>query len=287
MTPLLRMSSSEGGADIDAEGAVVSADAGSNPFMSARGKVNEIDFCIAPADVSLSRSYKDAEMTTTTTTTTATSTTTTAAAAATTTTTTATSTMSLTRFLNNASNRAVRRILLARSWPSPEALNRSLRQVMSQQKQQQQQTHQQLEEAEEEEQEQDDSTTTNEQQQEKKRRRRSLVPRPILKVIMRQRDKRVKKQQQEEEEEDEEGTTSEEEALDNNKEAPPPPPLRTDDQYVADQLENFRSLYGSVAGFSMAEAYLECILSLATSGDESSRVNEVRVFLLVLPFPGC
>lgn len=77
------------------------------PLQYPRGKVNEIDFCIAPADVSLSRAYG----------------TTTASQ------TTAQPTLSLTRALNNASNRAVRRIILARSWPSAEALNLSLRQV--------------------------------------------------------------------------------------------------------------------------------------------------------------
>ncbi len=73
-----------------------------------RGKVNEIDFCIAPADVSLSRSYSTSADPST-----------------------SDKSLSLTRALNNASNRAVRRILLARSWPSAEALNLSLRQVLA------------------------------------------------------------------------------------------------------------------------------------------------------------
>ena len=72
-----------------------------------RGKVNEIDFCIAPADVSLSRSYLQTKSANP-----------------------EIRILSLTRALNNASNRAVRRILLARSWPSAEALNLSLRQVL-------------------------------------------------------------------------------------------------------------------------------------------------------------
>jgi hypothetical protein len=98
-----------------------------------RGNVNEIDYCIAPADVSLSRAYRTAADisssllgsnsadskgdTTTTVTATAAS---------------LVGGLSLTRALNNASNRAVRRILLARSWPSATALNASLRKVMAQ-----------------------------------------------------------------------------------------------------------------------------------------------------------
>jgi hypothetical protein len=84
-----------------------------------RGKVNEIDYCIAPADVSLSRAYdqsgskdssnRDANPTP--------------------------KTLSLTQSLNNASNRAVRRILLARCWPSEEALNLSLRLAATAEKQ--------------------------------------------------------------------------------------------------------------------------------------------------------
>lgn len=82
--------------------------AGDIPLQQVpRGKVNEIDFCIAPADVSLSRAYGTSTSSQTT----------------------AQPTLSLTRALNNASNRAVRRIILARSWPSAEALNLSLRQV--------------------------------------------------------------------------------------------------------------------------------------------------------------
>lgn len=82
--------------------------------LAARNKVNEIDFCIAPADVSLSRSYGSVSSN---------------VVVANPNTSTRDVELSLTRALNNASNRAVRRILLARSWPSAEALNLSLRQV--------------------------------------------------------------------------------------------------------------------------------------------------------------
>jgi hypothetical protein len=71
-----------------------------------RGQVNEIDYCIAPADVSLSRSYDQTNRSQQD---------------------SSPNTLSMTRYLNNASNRAVRRILLARCWPSEEALNLSLR----------------------------------------------------------------------------------------------------------------------------------------------------------------
>jgi hypothetical protein len=141
-------------------------------------KVNEIDFCIAPADASLSRSVS-----------------------------------SLTRFLNNASNRAVRRILLARSWPSAEALNLSFRQILS---------------------------APQEQSSSK-----CPVPRPILNILMRRRD------------------------------TGPSPRSRSDEEYVSDQISNFRDKYSQTPGWELAEAYLDCVLSLATSGVESERVQEV------------
>lgn len=40
-------------------------------------------------------------------------------------------------------------------------------------------------------------------------------------------------------------------------------------------METFRSSYGALPGYPLADAYLECILSLATSGVESERVKEV------------
>jgi len=175
------------------------------PFSVNRGKVNEIDFCIAPADVSLSRSYSAAAATESAT----------------------NKSLSLTRALNNASNRAVRRILLARSWPSAEALNLSLRQVLAAERR----SDIPLEE---------ESTS------------KCPVPRPILNILVRRRG---------------EGADGKE----------PMPRSRTDAEYVADQLTAFRERYSAIPGFSLAEAYLECILSLATSGEESPRVAEVSV----------
>jgi hypothetical protein len=153
-----------------------------------RGKVNEIDFCIAPADASLSQSVS-----------------------------------SLTRYLNNASNRAVRRILLARSWPSAEALNLSLRQVLS-------------------------SSNTAETVTTAK----CPVPRPILNILTRRRDSN------------------------SDPASTPMPRSRSDEEYVQDQLQNFRDTHADAPGLEMAVAYLECVLSLATSGIESNLVPEVR-----------
>lgn len=181
------------------------SDAASDLSTMARGKVNEIDFCIAPADVSLSRAYGSTPTTSSSDNT------------------ASTPILSLTRALNNASNRAVRRILLARSWPSAEALNLSLRRVAAAEKE----------------------------------RARAMapgsggkcpVPRPILNVLTRKRE---------------------------GKQKSPMPRGRTDEEYVADQLKSFRERYGELPGYECADAYLDSILSLATSGVESSRVPEV------------
>ena len=119
---------------------------------------------------------------------------------------TTTTTTTMTRYLNQASNRAIRRILLSNSWPSDSALNESFRKVMA-------------------------TTTTT--------------------------------------------TTA------------PPPQQRSNQQYIQDQLSTFQNLYqqqqdeeSSMANdyYTPAEAYLQCVLSLATSGEESKRVEEVRVF---------
>jgi hypothetical protein len=172
-----------------------------------RGKVNEVDFCIAPADVSLSRAYnqnsKDKKNP-------------------------VPETLSLTRALNNASNRAVRRILLARCWPSAEALNLSLRLVAQAEKKA-------LEEREASGQAASTSSA------------KCPVPRPILNIL----------------------TRKGEEA------GAPMPRSRTNEEYVKDQIISFQDRYGTLPGFSDAEAYLEAVLSLATSGEESPRLNEV------------
>jgi hypothetical protein len=186
-----------------------------------RGKVNEIDFCIAPADVSLSRAY-GTSMSSFSPTTSATD------GKATTTTTMNTDMnmvgLSLTRALNNASNRAVRRILLARSWPSAEALNRSLRLVATMAREPQ--TSPSSDAA------------------------KCPVPRPILNVLTRKGK----------------GTSTA---------TTPRPRSRSDEEYVADQIQSFRDTYGAIPGYADAEDYLQCVLSLATSGIESNRVPAV------------
>lgn len=182
-----------------------------------RGKVNEIDYCIAPADVSLSRAYEqsiqdDGENPNP-------------------------NSLSLTRALNNASNRVVRRILLARCWPSEDALNSSLRLAAEAEKQAQKDR------------EASGSTA------------KCPVPRPILNLLMRRQES-------------------------SSGGAPSAPKGRTSEQYVADQILAFRGRYGSLPGYNFAEAYLESVLSLATSGDESPRVKEVRKLQLPVEYFG-
>jgi hypothetical protein len=208
------------GADIEQD--LVSSSSLPSSFKSDRffyrGKVNEVDYCIAPADVSLSRAYgqistkdnnnKDVQQN---------------------------PMLSLTRALNNASNRAVRRILLVRCWPSAESLNLSLRLAATAEKQA----------FEEREKAGTASTAT------------CPVPRPILNLLMRR---------------DLGGDGSADQAASSR------PRSRTDEEYVADQIKSFREKYGELEGYDYAEAYLESVLSLATSGQESPKVAEVGFF---------
>ncbi|GAX26035.1 hypothetical protein FisN_4Hh466 [Fistulifera solaris] len=195
--------------------------AGDIPLLVSRGKVNEIDFCIAPADVSLSRAYGTTTSQTTT----------------------AQPTLSLTRALNNASNRAVRRIILARSWPSAEALNLSLRQVAKVEKEREEAAQMATKSTNGEA---DDSNTA-----------RCPVPRPILNVLTRRRKDKQDKAK----------TTDDKET--------PIPRSRTDTEYIHDQIKNFKERYGKLPGYSVAQDYLEAILCLATSGVESTTVANV------------
>lgn len=203
----LSLSSTVSGADIEQEVGGNQAQ-GVGSTVQYRGKVNEIDYCIAPADVSLSRAYdqttKDNSLPNS-------------------------NTLSLTQALNNASNRAVRRIILARCWPSEEALNMSLRLAAAAEKQA------------EEERQVAGSTS------------KCPVPRPILNLLMR-RDS-------------------------SNSGGMPMPRGRTNEQYVSDQINAFRERYGSLPGFDYAEAYLESVLSLATTGNEAQRASEVSTFV--------
>lgn len=201
-----------------------------------RGKVNEIDYCIAPADVSLSRAYSQtvadlggsakekngAKQAPTP------------------------QNLSLTQALNNASNRAVRRILLAKCWPSEDALNMSLRLAAAAEKQ-----------AEEARRVSGGSAST----------AKCPVPRPILNLLMRRDASDVT------------GTGASKSSSTSSPPSPSSTKTRTNREYVVDQILAFRERYGSLSGYDFAEAYLESILSLATTGDESPRVKEVGGFL--------
>jgi hypothetical protein len=58
---------------------------------------------------------------------------------------------------------------------------------------------------------------------------------------------------------------------------------KTDKQWIQDQMEAFRLNYGQVPGYyEYADAYLECILDLATTGIESDRVSEVRYHCIIM-----
>jgi nitrite reductase/ring-hydroxylating ferredoxin subunit len=210
--------------------------------INSRGaKMNEIDFTLAPSDVSLSRCYqmskdnqstkeeKEEQES--------------ASSAA--------QSLSLTRALNTASNRAVRRILLARSWPSAEALNLSLRTVLMQQ---QQQTGISNANAGMEKQEQ--ITNNGEEENDKMK---CPVPRPILNILVKNR------------------RTESDANNDNSKRNDPTPRTskEREEQWIANQIAVFRESYSTTPGYDQAEAYLESILVLATSGVESDRVKEV------------
>jgi hypothetical protein len=209
--------------------------------INSRGaKMNEIDFTLAPSDVSLSRCYqmrRDGN------------------AAASTSESNQTQeqrvqTLSLTRALNTASNRAVRRILLARSWPSAEALNLSLRTVLMQQQQSQGQVQATAKEG------------VDSKREEEEDKAKCPVPRPILNILMNRR-------------EDTTETSSMDGDVGKNKNPTPRSAQEKERQWVETQLEVFKDSYSSVPGYEAAEAYLECILSLATGGVESERVKEV------------
>jgi len=126
--------------------------------------------------------------------------------------------LSLTRALNSASNRAVRRILLSRSWPSSDALNLSLRRVLAS----------------------------------------GVIP------IEGGGGARAGGGDLDAKSESAGGETS-----GGGRRG------RSDGEWVEDQMAVFRDSYEVLPGYEYADAYLECILSLATTGVESPRVAEV------------
>lgn len=262
---------------VEEESTASTAADGSIPFQS-RGKVNEIDFCMAPSDVSLSRSYGASSSSSSSSGTTTEAEVEVQAVAATTTSAAASAAdasgrrvLSLTRSLNNASNRAVRRILLSRSWPSAEALNLSLRQVLAKEKELSGDLSSAASDVVA-------AAGTGVEAAVVESTSKCPVPRPILNIIMRRKD---------------DGGTSiglkekavvrkggEEDANRNANEEDTPIPRsskrgRTDEEWVAEQLDIFRESYEALPGYQYADAYLECILNLATSGVESPRVAEV------------
>jgi len=196
-----------------------------------RGKVNEIDFCIAPSDVSLSRAYAISKRGDTS-----------EDGSVTMEESDGNRRVSLTKVLNTVSNRAVRRVLLSRSWPSPEALNASLRKVLSTNS-----SALQL----------DPAVKVKTAAAGDEKDAKCPVPRPILDAMM-----------------------SKANAKDMNVN---PGSMRsqkgggfkTDEEWIEEQKLTFREKFSSVPGFSLAEAYFDCILNLATSGVESPRVAEV------------
>ncbi|KAL3822268.1 hypothetical protein ACHAXA_005901 [Cyclostephanos tholiformis] len=235
----------------------------SSPFTSAtkrvginsRGaKMNEIDFTLVPTDACLSRCYQMSEKNN-------------GGSAATSpppSTTTSldreetSQNLSLTRALNTASNRAVRRILLSRSWPSAEALNLSLRMVSMQQQQQRRQGEEDVDTTGPLVQQQQQRQQHREGGEEDGERMKCPVPRPILNILMSRRG-----------------------GPDTNSDAVAEPttmnisPEERERLWIADQIAVFRDSYGALTGYDQAEAYLESVLSLATSGYESERVAEV------------
>lgn len=85
------------------------------------------------------------------------------------------------------------------------------------------------------------------------------VPRPILNILMNRRS---------------------EANLGSSVENSNPTPRTGQDkerQWVTTQLAVFKDSYQNIPGYEAAEAYLECILSLATGGVESDRVSEARL----------
>ena len=163
--------------------------------------------------------------------------------------------MSLTKALNNACNRAVRRILLAKSWPSEEAFNLSLRLAANAEKKQQQ-----LSSSYEDTKRQDSKVCP--------------VPRPILNMLKTS-SKSSSNSDTITSPSSKSGVSGMASSTGSFKKT------RTNEEYVKDQVNAFRNRYGKISGYNDAEALLESILSLATTGEESIRVNEVRKLQLI------
>ena len=157
---------------------------------------------------------------------------------------------------------------MSRSWPSPEALNVSLRQVLAAGagRGKNEASVTELKATKE-----NVSASASESEKETSGESSSSVkcpvPRPILNIIMKESNSNSNP------------ADSSKETDGQAPEVTSPTPLgrkgSTDEQWVIGQLKTFRETYGHVQGYTDAEAYMECILSLATSGVESERVTEV------------
>lgn len=200
--------------------------------INSRGaKMNEIDFTLAPADVSLSTYYgdgggSDGDGS--------------GAGAP------ATTASSLARALNAASNRAVRRILLSRSWPSAAALNRSMRAVLARQRR-------------------EEERATAAAAARPGAGGKCPVPRPILNLMTGKGKGRGGS-----------GSAAADPGGADDPAAGDLSPAEREERWIRNQLADFSDSYGAVPGYDQAEAYLECLFSLSTSGVESGRAAEVR-----------
>lgn len=221
--------------------------------INSRGaKMNEIDFTLAPSDVSLSRCYQMSGSTTSEPDTTRS-------------TTENIQSQSLTRALNTASNRAIRRILLARSWPSAEALNLSLRTILMQQQQKEQNVvkaglvvEEEMKTGGVEDLEGGSTDATDDDKM------KCPVPRPILNILTkksRSGDGPIPAVSGDDTSSNDSSSTISSE--DREK------------QWIQNQLSTFSSQYSTIPNYKAAEAYLESILVLATSGIESPRVIDI------------
>mmetsp|Transcript_3981 Transcript_3981/g.8803 ORF Transcript_3981/g.8803 Transcript_3981/m.8803 type:complete len:1045 (+) Transcript_3981:92-3226(+) len=229
--------------------------------INSRGaKMNEIDFTLAPSDVSLSRCYQTSGAAAAAA----------AAEAATSQSEQSVQSLSLTRALNTASNRAVRRILLSRSWPSAEALNLSLRTVLMQQRKEEEEAEAAAKAglASNGSSSGDDGAGSSGGEDGDKMK--CPVPRPILNILTNRRG------------EDPSSADSASATASNNADgAAPAPRIASSEEreraWIENQIAVFRESYALLPGYDQAEAYLVSVLSLATSGEESPRVDEVMV----------
>jgi len=174
---------------------------------------------------------------------------------------------SLTRALNTASNRAIRRILLARSWPSAEALNLSLRTILMQQQQKEQNVvkaglvvEEEMKTGVDDGLEEGSSADATDDDKMK-----CPVPRPILNILTkksRSGDGPIPAVSGDDTSSNDSSTTT----------------ISSEDrekQWIQNQLSTFSQQYSTIPNYKAAEAYLESILILATSGIESPRVIDI------------